>query len=164
MTATDLLVHNLTTSGHLFGALAEDLRDHPLARAFDGGIHATWAVGHVAFSEAHFLQMLTGADNPIASWGEHLAGGTTPSDDAAVYPSFDETLKQFHAMHEKSISIAQGMSETDLSREIPDIPEQFAPFFGTFGKVLCAAAAHPMHHRGQLADIRRSLGREPLMA
>lgn len=164
MTATDILIHNLNTSAMLFGALAKDLRDSPMHRAQTGGLHATWAVGHVAFSEAHFHQMITGDDNPLASWGEHLAGGTTPSDDASLYPAYDEALAQFHAMHGKTIELARGMSDTDLDRKIPDVPEPYEAFFGTVGKIICAATIHPMHHNGQLADIRRSLGRAPLMA
>ena len=164
MNATEVLAHSLATSAHLFGTLAEDLRDHPMARAADGGIHATWAVGHVAFSEAHFHQMITGVDNPLASWGEHLAGGTTPTDDASVYPSYDEALEQLHALHKKTVELVKGMSETDLDRKVDGMPPEFDAFFGTVGKVFCAATIHPMHHNGQLADIRRSLGRAPLIA
>ncbi|XAL98095.1 DinB family protein [Phycisphaeraceae bacterium D3-23] len=164
MNAAQALTHGLNTSAHLFTTLAQDLRDHPMARAVEGGIHATWAVGHVAFSEAHFHQMITGQDNPIASWGEHLAGGTTPTDDASVYPSYDEALKQLQALHNKTVELVKGMSESDLDRKVDGMPEEFEPFFGTVGKVLCAAIIHPMHHNGQLADIRRSLGRDPLIA
>jgi len=164
MNANEALAHGLMTSAHLFGTLAEDLRDHPMHRAVQGGIHATWAVGHVAFSEAHFHQMITGDENPLASWAEQLAGGTTPSDDASAYPSYDEALKQFHALHKKTVELVGGMSESDLDRKVDGMPPEFDAFFGSVGKVFCAATIHPMHHNGQLADIRRSLGRDPLIA
>lgn len=164
MNANQALTHGLATSAHLFTTLAGDLRDHPLHRAVDGGIHAAWAVGHVAFSEGHFHHMITGDDNPVAAWGEHLAGGTTPTDDASVYPAYEEALDRYQALHKKTLELVHGMSESDLDRQVEGMPPEFDAFFGTVGKVLCAATIHPMHHTGQLADIRRSLGRAPLIA
>jgi len=36
--------------------------------------------------------------------------------------------------------------------------------FGTIGKAFTMVAMHPLIHRGQVADARRTLGRKPLMA
>ncbi|MEM1099882.1 MAG: hypothetical protein AAGH92_13975, partial [Planctomycetota bacterium] len=56
------------------------------------------------------------------------------------------------------------LTEADLNRPNMQTPEGFEAFFGTLGKVAASAPLHTMHHRGQLADIRRKLSRPPLMA
>jgi hypothetical protein len=148
----------------MFLGLAEDLRDQPMARPCPGGNHAMWNVGHIAFSDANLHYVMFGGDNPLADWKPLFAGGAEPSDDASIYPSYDEVLEQLAKMHARNTKRFSELTDADLADTSANSPEGFEQIFGTIGSCLTVTGLHPMHHRGQLAVIRKSLQRGPLMA
>lgn len=149
---------------NMFLGLAEDLRDQPMARPCPGGNHALWNVGHIAYSDANLHYVMFGSDNPLAEWKPLFGGGTEPSDDASIYPSYDEVLEQFGKMHARSTQHLSTLTDANLADASANSPKGFEQIFGTIGSCLTVMSLHPMHHRGQLAVIRKSLQRSTLMA
>ncbi len=163
MNGIDVLKRNHQMATQMFLGLAEDLRDQPLA-APDGGNHAVWCLGHLAYTEGDMYSMMYGDENPLAEWEDLFVGGSQPSDDASIYPSFDEVLERFTQMRARTLDKLESLTDADLDQPSASYPEGFEAFLGTVGGCMIIAAIHPWHHRGQLADARRSLQREPLFA
>jgi uncharacterized protein YndB with AHSA1/START domain len=167
VSSIEFIKQSLQFSTNVFLSLAEDLRDAPMAAPFDGGNHATWCVGHLAYSEGALCSMIFGGENPLARWKELFAAGTTPSDDASVYPAYNELMDQFKSMRQRTLERLDALTDADLAK--PPAPSQ-APAnapggaFQTIGSVLSILILHPMHHRGQLADARKALQRAVVIA
>lgn len=164
MNAVEFIRHNLNTSMMIIEPLLDDLRDQPLATPNGGGgNHALWTAGHLAFSEGVFLSMISGKPNPLERWKDLFNGGSTPKDDASAYPAYDEVLREFASARQRTLEYLDTLTDADLDAPV-ECPEQWRDVFGTRGKVFTVMTLHPMHHRGQVADIRRALGRKPIVA
>ncbi len=123
-----------------------------------------WCVGHIALADGQMVGMLEARDNPLAEWQSMFSAKTPPTDNADNYPPYDQVLAAWREMRRTIRAALDTLAEADLDKPNPHAPEGFEAFFGTFGKTLASVSLHTMHHRGQLADIRRSLSREPIMA
>ena len=166
MTGVELIRAQLDTSYGITMPLIEDLSDQPLAQPSEkGGNHAWWVLGHLTFSEGDLLlNWMRGEENPLADLAPLFAGGTQPCSEAKSYPAYDELIERFKQLRAGTLEHLATLSDADLDKPSKNCPEQFASFFGTAGLCLSNTALHWMGHRGQLADVRRRLGREPLMA
>ena len=166
MKAVDLIRAQLDTSYSITMPLIEDLRDNPLVQPSEaGGNHAWWILGHLTFSEGDLLlNWMRGEENPVADWAPLFGGGTQPCPDGKGYPTLDALIEAFQQLRAGTIEYLATLSDADLDTPSKNCPEQFASFFGTVGSCLSSISLHWMGHRGQLADIRRRLGRESIMA
>lgn len=165
MQSKDFLKSLLDHNRSLIIPLIEDLHDQPLALPTSrGGNHALWVTGHITFTLAWVVdEFLEGRPNRLQHWKELFDTGTEPVADAAAYPTFNEVLQTCHACHQECVDLLNATSEEELDDKV-DCPDGFESFVGT--KRLCfrTIANHWLFHFGQLADIRRSLGRKRLMA
>jgi len=166
MNAVDLIRSQLEMSYAITMPLLEDLKDSPLvAPTTAGGNHALWILGHLTYAEAHLIgEWMRGGENVLAHWGEQFAGGTQPVEDLAAYPAWEEITERLAQLRASTMEFIATLSDADLDTKSPKCPEQFASFFGTYALCLSNTALHWMMHRGQLADARRVLGRQPLMS
>lgn len=165
MDSRELLRISLQMSGDLLLPLLQDMQDAPMTPPTpNGGNHPTWIAGHMAFAEGNlFLHTMRGEPNPLDEWKSILDGGTQPSDDPSIYPSMDESISRFQELREQTMALLGSLSEEDLDQPSVNCPEERKAFFGTWRQCFLAAVLHGMMHRGQVADCRRALGREPLM-
>lgn len=153
---------NLSTKAAL--ALIEDLKDRPLTfPTVRGGNHPLWILGHLAFSEGWVMrEIMLGRPNPLAHWKDLFAPGTEPSAEASRYPEYDCVKKAFQNIRTETVSILEELTDADLDQPSKNCPPELQEFVGTYGKCFLLSLIHPMHHRGQVADARRSLGLKPL--
>ncbi|MGL4465831.1 MAG: DinB family protein [Planctomycetia bacterium] len=165
MNAKDVLRDALELAYRWNKMLADDLRDAPLAfPTANGGNHAVWVAGHAVVARSGLLSMITGQPDPWADWGKMLGGGSTPVADAAAYPNYEELLAAWDSVHRKTLALLDGLSEARLDEPPAAVPDELKddPNFASVGAILLFIAMHEMSHRGQLADVRRSLGRGTL--
>lgn len=166
MKANDVIVNALEISRDWAVMLAEDLADAPMATVLpDGGHHAMWLMGHAAHSEGGLLGIITGEPNPLAAWGPLFQQGSHPANASGKYPPYREVLDQFTRLRARTIALVWRLTATELDARPKSLPAELAdiPYFATVGRVLTFTAMHQMSHFGQLADIRRRLGRAPLL-
>ncbi len=156
---------SMNASKEMSLTLINDLKDQPFAQpTSNGGNHATWILGHLAYMESVMIhQMIQGKDTCTLS---HLkavfdAEGA-PSTDASLYPSFDQLLKEYDTARNETDAYLETISETDLQQPALGCLDDWKPYFGTIAQCLDFIAHHPSLHFGQLADIRKSLGRKPI--
>ena len=83
MNSVDCIKQSLEMSKNWIMGLAMDMKDEPLAMPTpDGGNHALWCLGHLAYSEGNLLSLARGGDNALADWEGMFKQGTQPSADA----------------------------------------------------------------------------------
>ncbi len=160
MQSIDLIRDNLAKSTDRVLTGIEELRDS--ATVFptpNGGCHALWLIGHLAYSEQQIIRgMMLGEANPLAEWKELFGHGAEPTSDAGKYPPFEEVLTECRKVRESTTKLLDSFSEDDLDRASADAPEGYENTFGTYRLCLQFTADHWYMHRGQLADARRSAG------
>lgn len=164
MNATQTLRSALRMSYEWIKPLADDLADAPLTSPTSGrGNHPTWIMGHLTFSSAGLLSMMSGEPSVCEKWKDIFQGGTQPSYDASVYPSYGDILGTYEQTHRATLALLDEFGEARLDEkpvavwdEVKDLPE-----FQTNGRLFLFIAMHEMSHRGQLADARRVLERKP---
>jgi hypothetical protein len=148
--------------------LAADMRDAALTRSSPGGKggdgnHTLWLLGHLAVIEGSIPQILLGEENPVERWKPLFSMGTQPSDDASVYPGFDDVLRTYRELRARNLRLLDSIGETGLDRAPKSVPPGFERMMTSFGHTLLLVALHNMVHYGQIADARRVAGRTPLM-
>lgn len=146
--------------------LAQDLSDSPMTPPTpDGGNHPMWVMGHLVFSSAALIEMIDGRSHQYADWKQLFNGGTQPLSDGGVYPDYAEILQAYESEHQKRLELLTELGDNRLNDRPaavwPDLQDD--PDFQTNGKLFHFIAMHEMSHRGQLADVRRVLGRKPFV-
>jgi hypothetical protein len=158
MQSKELLTTALQQSYGMLMPLLEDLKSAALVSPTpNGGNHAHWILGHLVQSEGHFRKMMRGTSNPVDHLRPLFAGGTSPDPEGTGYPPYGDLLGKLIALREETMQWLSTLSENDLDQPSKTVPPGFEPFFGTWRQ-------YWMNHRGQLADCRRSVGRERMMA
>lgn len=142
--------------------LAESMRDAPMTfPTQQGGNHPTWVVGHAAWSSSGLMSMITGEPSPLDHLEPLVGGGSEPTDDATLYPDYDDMLSIWEQGHHRRLQILTRFNDAQLDAAPAAVPEQLkgVPDFQTIGRIFLFVALHEMSHRGQLADARRTLNR-----
>src|SRR3954451_3275624 len=119
--------------------LASDMSDQSMTRTTPReGNHPTWILGHLAVVEGSIPQILFGETNPVEHWGPLFGQGSTPTDDAGAYPSFDEVLATFRGCGAKSLARLEEIGEAGLDRAPRAVPPGFENEMRTVGQTLLA--------------------------
>ena len=126
--------------------------------------HIAWQVGHIAVAQYNLclrrIRGRTPADEAFMSEAfiEQFKFGTKPSADAASYPSLAEIRRVLDAVHRQSH--AELANQTDEDLDVPvEVPH---PAFKTKLDAVDYAPSHEYVHVGQIALLRRLMGRAPL--
>ncbi|MEM8757132.1 MAG: DinB family protein [Planctomycetota bacterium] len=140
------------TLGFLDGIEGEDL-----VRAFaEGGSHAAYIAGHIAFTDDMTLKMLAHRDPTLTEAQQKLFDGrVTPSNSQSDYPAKQEILSVMAAVREDLIGYFSGLSNAELTAPVEG---PLAQFGDTRAKLMASIAWHEGMHAGQLTVIRRQLG------
>jgi hypothetical protein len=164
MESMDLIRSALHMTDQGIAALVADLRDKPLIRpTANGGNHPLWIMGHLAYIEGSLSKILFDQPNPVEHWAPLFATGTQPSDDAGIYPPFDEVISTFHRLRAQTIQRLDEIGPAGLNAAPRHVPPGFEESMTTVGQALLLTALHQMVHYGQLADARRAAGLQPLI-
>ena len=166
MNTIEFIKMGLEVSKNLTLGLIDDMKDAPLTQpTSNGGNHPLWILGHLAYSEANVVHhIISGNENPLIGWKDIFGGGSEPVADANHYPSFDELRQKFEEVRAHTLKVLSTLSADDLDAPSKNCPPEREGFFGTVGQCFAVLILHPAMHRGQVADARRMVSREPLLA
>jgi uncharacterized damage-inducible protein DinB len=163
MKATDLIRKAMAFSDQAVFKLIDDMRDAPLTQPTSrGGNHPLWVLGHITLVEGNIPKVLFGDPNPVEKWAPLFAPGSEPKTDASAYPSFDELLGAYRDLRAKNLQILEQLGEAGLDRPTKNPPRGLEEMLKTAGDMFMLVAMHQMNHRGQVADARRAIGRQPI--
>ncbi len=165
MNSLAFIQQSLTSTKVFATGLLADLQDVPVARATpEGGNHAAWIITHLAYSEAQLFDVfIQGKPNRYENLGAVVGLKSAPTDRESDYPSIEEGLAMLEQVRGDVLAYLETIDEDTLDAK-SHAPEEFGDSFSTVGKCFTAMIMHVAIHAGQLTVIRRSLGREPLMA
>lgn len=137
----------------LDGFEGEDWRHMP-----EGSNHALWILGHI-YDSRRYLARLLGLDLPVEDWEHHFDMGTKPED---VPEEIDgpTVLAGFMETQERFLGHLEGLDPSVLDEEVKDrFPEMPQTKLGA----LQFMQMHESFHVGQLATIRKTLGKPSWM-
>src|ERR1051326_6806930 len=149
-------------------AMVFKLNDHLLSRAVDTlsveelwyrptdhNNPMFWLIGHVGETRAAFARIL--GETYTTPWGD-LFGRGAPLRDRAVYPSFEEITRVLSDVNGRFYSRLESVDDSKLAEPAtsPTLPIK------TVADWLAFFALHDSYHVGQIAYIRKALGRPGL--
>jgi len=139
-----------------------EMSDAPLLRPGPwGGNHAMWIAGHLTVIEGRLHQMLHGTPNPVHHWKPLFDWCSEPTDDPADYPPFDEVVRKFKELRERTHTFLDEVGEEGLDRPTKCQPPGFGGF-ETAGKAIIIIAGHACGHLGGLNVVRAAAGKQRL--
>ena len=165
MHTIDFIRMSMDASKEMSLSLINDLQDEPFAQpTINGGNHAIWILGHLAYIESVMIhQLIQGKVTcTLAHHKETFDPEGGPSTEPSEYPSFDQLFKDYDTARRETVEYLDTITQNDLNSPALGCPEEWKPHFGTIAQCLDFIAHHPSLHFGQLADIRKSLGRKPI--
>jgi len=126
--------------------------------------HIAWQVGHVAVSQYNLclrrVRGRTAADEALISdrFIDVFKLGSTPDPSPANNPSLAEIRRVFDAVQERAIAELTMRNDAELNVPV----EQPHPVFKTRLEAVEYAPQHELVHAGQIALLRRMMGKPPL--
>lgn len=163
MNTHQAIISNLQTSRFVMNSYVGDLSDADLlARPVAGANHAAWQLGHLILSECQMMRgVFSGWDVTIphdfaAKHDKTAAVHDTP---AAFYPK-QTYVELMNRVREATLAVLPRFSQSDLSNPGPEAMRSYAP---TVGSVFLAIGNHELLHAGQIAVLRRALGKPIVM-
>lgn len=158
MNVKDLLHFNVTFTHNVTKMYLDDVTaDEMLVRAVPGSNHLAWQLGHLVASERSLLEAI-GADVPDLPEGfaEKHGKENADSDEPGDFLTKSEYFELMQQMHDAA---GAAIDKTDEAGLDEPTPEELRGFFPNVGAVLLMAGSHEMMHAGQIAAIRRKLGK-----
>ena len=121
--------------------------------------HVAWQLGHVAASQIVLVHMRCFgkqfADCAPADYMATFARGSTPVPDPSKYPPIPVIRKFFDQTQADVFDMVSTLSPADL-----DQPTEPHPMFTNRGGAIGMVAMHETFHAGQIALIRRLMGKQ----
>ena len=135
----------------------DGLSDEEFYRAPDSVNHMLWLLGHAANTRLGLIVLMGGPDQ--RPWNDLFSRGSQPGDEASL-PSVDEVRASWRAAVPALNAHFETLSDEDLGRTC-------AREFAIADKSILGAAAflagHEMYHLGQMAVLKKWLGKGQLV-
>jgi uncharacterized damage-inducible protein DinB len=155
--AHDALRSHLVTMHGAVRRLVEDISEEESMRTINGyQNHIKWLTGHILTTTALSGKLLGGRINLPEGWNELFRRGAALNPDPKAFPAMEAVRERLFDYQRMVIEFVDLTAEAELGSEI-----EIAPGWQDtrIGAVLFLKA-HDFYHAGQIAVIRRALGRE----
>lgn len=159
----DVVSELLGTSRFVMTTYLSDLSDKDiLVRPAPGAHHAAWQLGHLILSERMMIEGVVANSCPVLPNGFQDAHGKERGLTDAVegYLRVQEYIDLMNAQRAATLSVAQGLTESRLCEPAPEFMRAYAPLVRS---VFLSVGGHEYMHAGQIAVIRRHLGKPVLI-
>lgn len=131
--------------------------EESLVRGADKLMHIRWPAGHLVWGARVTLQTL-GADCALPpEWVALFGRGAPFNEDDRAYPTMSDLRNKLYQLHGEIGEHLAGMDTADLEKTLDSDPV----FHDTDAvKTALSLCTHDFYHAGQIAVMRRILGRE----
>ena len=144
--------------GPVLKAIDGVTEEESLERGRDNTNHIRWITGHLLGSTGMAVKLLKGQTSYPQEWNQLFIRGAEFSEDPSVYPSMEDlrvNLKQAYSELRAAVNKCE-IEYLETEREI------FPGWTTTPAKAVMFLLRHEFYHMGQIATLRRILGRERL--
>lgn len=163
MTAKDAIKSVFKSNFYVLNQYISDLSDaEMLIRPVPGANHAAWQVGHLITAEINLLSSVPGG-SPLelpSGFAERHGKETAAVEPPKNFLTKAEYLSVFKKVREQTLAKLDKLPDADLDKPNSGRLAQFAP---TIGDLFLLTANHQLMHGGQLAVLRRKLGKPVLI-
>ena len=144
----------------MVSALAEDFTEEEATRPVGDLKPLVWYLGHIATTDNYFLTLYAGEETALSA--EYLKRFGKGSDGAADFgdASKAEMLELLATLRGKVRDFVATLEPEDFARE--PATEVHHPLFKSCGAALALVVSHAAYHAGQIANLRRAMGKDPL--
>jgi len=160
-TPNDVIVHTLSTALMVLGRFCDDLKaDEMHHRTTPKANCAAWTIGHLILSERSALKAFGVALPPLPDAGfEKRFSRDEGCPQASEFGDVGVLMPLFRAHREALIDAVKRATPEQLDKPL----EKPHPVFRTAGELANFMGFHSIMHAGQISQIRRHLGRPPVM-
>lgn len=125
-----------------------------------GLAHPLWICGHLAFAENGLIHVRCAGESQIEdAFTAHFKMGSAPSAlGEQKFPSPEEVMRVMEDVHTKALAVVQAMTPTELAESAGAAHPHFDDKLGAVSHCM----RHEAFHAGQLALIRRLMGKPAL--
>lgn len=117
--------------------------------------HIRWQTGHLVHSDNIILSLFDEKAEDFDLYKRIFQGGTDPSDDSSAYPSMADLRDRFSEVHQKVIRRVERATDAELSKEVGSGEHK-----ATVWQAITFLCAHAFYHSGQIAQVRKIIGRD----
>ena len=144
----------------MIAAMADDFSDEQATARAGAQKPLVWYLGHVAVTDNYFLRLYGEGDSALSD--EHINRFGRGSDGHADFSdaSKADMLALLETLGNRMRAAISALDAGDLERETSE--EVLHPIFKTLGGALALVVSHAAYHAGQIADLRREMGKDPL--
>jgi uncharacterized damage-inducible protein DinB len=146
--------------------LLQDLDDADWFRQPHEGItHVAWQVGHLAVAQYRLTLERQRGERPedehliSSDFRRHFGKGSTPDPVAANNPTCDEIRQVFHGVYDRALEEIAAFTDAEVDETVAPPAH---PMFSTRLEALQWCSNHEFIHAGQIALLRRLLGKPPI--
>jgi hypothetical protein len=136
-----------------------DLSDADLIlRPVPAAHHAAWQIGHLILSESQMINGVRPSSAPALppEFAARHDKGSGKVDDSTQFYTKTQYITFMNNVREATLGLLSQLSEEELSKPGPEAMRNYAP---KVGSVFLSIANHELMHSGQIAVIRRALGK-----
>ena len=160
MKAADIITIAFGTNDFILNTYLQDLSDEEILLAPTAGANSiAWQLGHLISSENSFVESMKPGTSPKLPEGfpaRHSKEGAIESSTAG-YLTKDQYLSLRQAQRAATLGYLATLSEEDLDKPGPEAMRSWIP---TIGAGFTLFAGHGLLHAGQIAVLRRKLGKD----
>lgn len=162
MNPSDFLADELDRTRQWTVNLLEDLSSSDCSRQFNDGLQTVhWILGHLIYAEnALILKRCLNRDEVNPDFIEPFKiGSVVEPPDKGALPPLENVRDEMDRIHKLATNGIRAMGPDELASPPGGGPH---PMFDTRQGAVFHAARHEAFHAGQIALIRRMLGKAPL--
>ena len=159
MDVRDAIRGNLESANFILNSYRADLTDQDLLkRVVPQANHIAWQLGHLIASTNMSIEVLSAGKAPQLpeNFVSAHSKETTTVDTASTFQTKATYVDLFAKQKEVLKQIIEQIPLSDLDKPGPESMRSYAP---TLGSVLTMAGTHILMHVGQIAVLRRALGK-----
>jgi len=159
----DVIRTVIETNDMVITTYLQDLSDAELLiRPAPNANHVAWQLGHLIHAEVQMLDALPGVSKFTLPPGfdKQHSKETSAIDPPKGFRTKAEYLEMYKKVRANTLKVLSELSDADLDKPTQG---EMAKFFPTWGSMLTVIGDHPMMHAGQIAVLRRKLGKPIVM-
>lgn len=158
--ANDMIVHNLNGSMMVLGRFVDDLTEQEMLHRITPKANcAAWTIGHLVLSDRRGLTQFGVPLPPLPDGFEKRFSRDEGCPQAGEFGDVSMLMPLFRQQRSALIDAVKRATPEQLDKPL----EKPHPVFGTAAELANFLAFHSMMHAGQISQIRRHLGRPPVM-